>query len=88
LNNFRLVLHKRLCKKIKMDVENSNWGEWAKGSDLVEEKDELASHEQGLFIPVIENETQQERAKRILALMDESNDRLHRVLSIFDRMNR
>ena len=34
------------------------------------------------------NETQQERARRILALMDESNDRLHRVLEIFDRMNR
>jgi len=55
---------------------------------LMEKKDELSSHEKSLFIPEVENETQQERANRILAIMDESNDRLHRVLEIFDRMNR
>jgi len=81
-------LHKRLCKKKKMDVKKNNWGKYAKGTDLMEEKDELSSLEKGLFIPVVKNETQQERARRILALMDESNDRLHRVLEIFDRMNR
>jgi len=71
-----------------MDVDKINGGKWAIGTDLMEKKDELSSHENGLFIPEVENETQQERANRILAIMDESNDRLHRVLEIFDRMNR
>jgi len=71
-----------------MDEGKSNWEKWATGTELMENKDELSSHEKGLFIPEVENETQQERANRILAIMDESNDRLHRVLEIFDRMNR
>jgi len=71
-----------------MDEGKINWGKWATGTELMENKDEFSSHEKGLFIPEVENETQQERANRILAIMDESNDRLHRVLEIFDRMNR
>lgn len=57
-------------------------------SELFEKRDELYVHERGLFIPKVENETPQERANRILAIMDESNDRLHRVLAIFDKMKR
>ena len=57
-------------------------------SELFEKRDELYVQERGLFIPKVENETPQERANRILAIMDESNDRLHRVLEIFDKMNR
>jgi len=57
-------------------------------SELFERSEELHSKERGLFLPKVENETPQETASRILAIMDESNDRLHRVLEIFDRMNR
>jgi len=57
-------------------------------SELFEKRDELYVQERGLFIPKVENETPQERANRILAIMDESNDRLHRVLTIFDKMKR
>jgi len=71
-----------------MDLGKSNLEKWATGTDLMEKKDELSSHENGLFIPEVKNETRQERARRILAIMDKSNDRLHRVLEIFDRMNR
>ncbi len=44
--------------------------------------------DRGLFIPLIKNETKQERANRILSMMEESNDRLNRVLEIFNRMKR
>ncbi len=64
------------------------------GSNLVlemEEKvriDEEDSLERGLFIPLLKNETKQDRAKRILAMMEESNERLSHMLDIFNRMNR
>jgi len=41
-----------------------------------------------LFIPLIKNESEEERAIRILSMMEESNNRLSRVLEIFNRMNR
>ena len=44
--------------------------------------------ERGLFIPLIKNESEEERAIRILSMMEESNNRLSRVLEIFNRMNR
>ena len=46
------------------------------------------SLERGLFLPHLKNETKQERANRILAMMEESNDRLNRLLEIFNRMDR
>ena len=57
-------------------------------SELFERSEEFYLKERGLFLPKVENETPQETASRILAIMNESNDRLHRVLEIFDRMNR
>jgi hypothetical protein len=44
--------------------------------------------DRGLFLPLIKNETKEERATRILAMMEESNDRLNRLLEIFNRMDR
>jgi len=52
--------------------------------DLIEED----SLDRGLFLPLIKNETKEERATRILAMMEESNDRLNRLLEIFNRMDR
>ena len=46
------------------------------------------SLDRGLFLPLIKNETKEERATRILAMMEESNDRLNRLLEIFNRMDR
>ncbi len=57
-------------------------------SEPFERSEELYFKERGLFLPKVENETPQETASRILAIMNESNDRLHRVLEIFDRMKR
>ena len=44
--------------------------------------------DRGMFIPLVKNETNQERANRILAIMSESNDRINQVLEIFNRMKR
>ena len=44
--------------------------------------------DRGLFIPLVKNETNQERANRILAIMSESNDRINQVLEIFNTMKR
>lgn len=71
-----------------MDVDEKNWGNLAVEMEK-KEKDEIDPPlERGLFIPLLKNETKQERATRILAMMEESNDRLSRVLEIFNRMNR
>ena len=51
-------------------------------------RSEELSLERGLFLPHNKNETKQERANRILAMMEESNDRLNRLLEIFNRMDR
>ena len=51
-------------------------------------RSEELSLERGLFLPYLKNETKQERANRILAMMEESNDRLNRLLEIFNRMDR
>jgi hypothetical protein len=51
-------------------------------------RSEELSLERGLFLPHLKNETKQERANRILAMMEESNDRLNRLLEIFNRMDR
>ena len=63
-----------------------------KGRKFISKKGKIGMDEnpldRGLFIPLIKNETKQERANRILSMMEESNDRLNRVLEIFNRMNR
>jgi len=75
------------AKDWNMDVEE-NWGNvGVKMKKKVRNEDEEFS-ERGLFIPLIKNESEEERAIRILAMMEESNNRLSRVLEIFNRMNR
>ena len=46
-----------------------------------------STHERGIFLPLIQNETKQQRANRILSMMTQSNERLSRVLDVFNRMN-
>ena len=71
-----------------MDVENKNW----KNVNSRLHQSKTMEHEnpldRGLFIPLVKNETNQERANRILAIMSESNDRINQVLEIFNRMKR
>jgi hypothetical protein len=86
---FTLVLHKRLCKTMeRMGTNNENWQNQAGIMDINDRNDREIRDTRGLFIPVIENETKQERANRILAMMEESNNRLNRLLEIFNRMDR
>ena len=71
-----------------MDVENKNWknvNSRLHQSKTMENENPL---DRGLFIPFVKNETNQERANRILAIMSESNDRINQVLEIFNRMKR
>ena len=71
-----------------MDVENKNWKDVNSRlheSKTLENENPL---DRGLFIPLVKNETNQERANRILAIMSESNDRINQVLEIFNRMKR
>ena len=71
---------------MSVDVKKSeNLAVKMKRKDLRSEKPSL---ERGLFLPHLKNETKQERANRILAMMEESNDRLNRLLEIFNRMDR
>ena len=75
-------------KKVSMDVENKNWknvNTRLHQSKTMENENPL---DRGLFIPLVKNETNQERANRILAIMSESNDRINQVLEIFNRMKR
>jgi len=75
-------------KKVSMDVENKNWknvNSRLHESKTMENENPL---DRGLFIPLVKNETNQERANRILAIMSESNDRINQVLEIFNRMKR
>ena len=73
-------------KKASMDVENKNWDNInvlpLKCNRIGDEN----SLDRGMFIPLVKNETNQERANRILAIMSESNDRINQVLEIFNRM--
>ena len=74
--------------KESMDVENKNWKDVNSRlheSKTMENENPL---DRGLFIPLVKNETNQERANRILAIMSESNDRINQVLEIFNRMKR
>ncbi|HAF59497.1 MAG TPA: hypothetical protein DCL00_07905 [Opitutae bacterium] len=71
-----------------MDVDKKNGGGLALKMKKKERYNEENPHERGLFIPLIQNETKEERANRILEMMEQSNDRLSRVLEIFNRMSR
>ena len=75
-------------KKEGMGVKSENWQNQQGIIDINNRNAPEISDTRGLFIPVIENETNQERANRILAMMEESNNRLNRMLEIFDRMDR
>ena len=68
-----------------VDVQKDNLAVKMKYLEL---RSEEGSLECGLFLPHLKNETKQERANRILAMMEESNDRLNRLLEIFNRMDR
>lgn len=74
--------------KERMGVNIENWQNQAGIMDINSRNAPEIRDTRGLFIPVIENETNQERASRILAMMEESNDRLNRMLEIFNRMDR
>ena len=71
-----------------MVVEYKNWKDVNSRlheSKTMENENPL---DRGLFIPLVKNETNQERVNRILAIMSESNDRINQVLEIFNRMKR
>lgn len=72
----------------RMDVDKKNGGGLALKMKKKERYKEENPQERGLFIPLIQNETKEERANRILEMMEQSNDRLSRVLEIFNRMSR
>ena len=44
--------------------------------------------ERSMLIPRIKNESDQKRAERILEQMKSSSERLDRILSVFERINR
>jgi hypothetical protein len=71
-----------------MDVEQKKDGKLALKMKIKDRNEDDHFLDRGLFLPLIKNETKQERANRILAMMEESNDRLNRLLEIFNRMDR
>jgi len=71
-----------------MDVEEKNKGNLLVETELDQQKEYDNSVERGLFIPFIQNESKQDRANRILSMMEESNARLSRMLDIFSRISR
>jgi hypothetical protein len=75
-------------QKRGMDVEQKNKGNLLVKIELDQQKEDENSVERGLFIPLIKNESKQDRANRILSMMEESNARLSRMLDIFSRISR
>ena len=71
-----------------MDVDNQNLIDLNACMMKSKRIEDESPFDRGLFIPLMKNETNQERANRILAIMNESNDRVNRVLEIFNRMSR
>lgn len=71
-----------------MAVEQKKGEKLAYKINLNQRSDDGDTFDRGLFLPSIKNETKLERAQRILAMMEESNDRLNRMLEIFNRMDR
>ena len=62
--------------------KGGNRGESSQYSNGFEEE------EPSILIPRIKNESDQKRAERILEQMKPSSDRLDRILSVFERINR
>ena len=71
-----------------MDVEQKAKGNLLVEMNLNQQLEDENSVERGLFIPLIKNESKQDRANRILAMMEESNARLSHMLDIFSRISR
>lgn len=71
-----------------MGVDKKNWENLALEMEITDQNEDGKKSERGLFIPLVKNETREQRANRILSMMEKSNDRLGRVLDIFNRMNR
>ena len=72
----------------RMGVDKKNWENLALEMEITDQNEDGKKSERGLFIPLVKNETREQRANRILSMMEKSNDRLGRVLDIFNRMNR
>ena len=70
-----------------MQNEQNEWGKVGFLSDLLENHAENNYDENELSFPLIENETKEDRANRILHLMERSNARLSRVLGVLDRIS-
>ena len=71
-----------------MDLEQKNKGNLLVERDLDQQNEHENWVERGLFIPFIQNESKQDRANRILSMMEESNARLSCMLDIFSRISR
>ena len=69
-------------------MEEKNKGNLLVETELDHPKEFDNSVDRGLFIPFIQNESKQDRANRILSMMEESNARLSRMLDIFSRISR
>ena len=65
-----------------VEKKGENRGESPPYSNRFEEE------EPSMLIPRLKNESDQKRAERILEQMKSSSDRLERILSIFERINR
>lgn len=70
-------------KERNMEINEESWKNQFGSMELKNRNDD----ERGLFIPMIKNETPEDRAIRILAMMEESNNRLNRMLEIFNRID-
>ena len=57
-----------------MDVEQKKDGKLALKMKIKDRNEDDHSLDRGLFLPLIKNETKQERANRILAMMEASQD--------------
>ena len=70
---------------------NFNFLAEKKGKNRVELSPYSNGFEEGepsILIPRIKNESDQKRAERILEQMKSSSERLDRILSVFERINR
>lgn len=70
-----------------MQSQQNEWGKVGFLSDILENHPENNYDENDLSFPLIENETKEDRANRILHLMEKSNARLSRVLGVLDRIS-
>jgi len=88
IQNFLLVLHKRLCKRERMGNE-SGVGE----SNFEISGDRVGSRllqgvERRMRSPRPIPSDKQERIDRILKELEDSSNRMERILGVFNRINR